>query len=175
MSRHFKTIIPLLGEGITMDDIDTKKGFRGMFSYDINRPYLDNHVFLVYSRTTTGFSIERDKRLKALSCFYNRKVIHIKGISFLCYCFVCYKPSIKHILSNKWAIPDYEKLKIFKFWNFTDDDINDYMLHPSDILFSETYEPVVIPEWDKELSEEDALYFEMPTQDNNKSLTARDE
>ena len=174
MSRHFKAIIPLLGESITMDDIDTKKGFRGMFSYDINRPYLDNHVFLVYSRVTTGTSIERDKRLKSLFCFYNRKVIKIKGISFLCYCFVCYKPSIKAILSNKWCISDSDKLRIFKFWDFTDDSINDYMLHPSDILFSETYEPVVIPEWDY-VEEYEDFCLDIPVQENNKTLAARDE
>ncbi len=149
MSLHFKTIIPLLGPEITLDDISVDKGFRGAFSYDINRPTLDNHIFLIYSRTTTGFSIERDKRLKSLGSFYSRREIKIKGITFLCYTFVIINPSIRYIKSNLNSMISYKDLlRIAKFWNFTDDDINKYTLRIQMDIFSEQFEQVVIPEWD---------------------------
>lgn len=147
---HLKMIIPLLGWGLKLEDIDQSKGFRGVFSYDINRPSLDNHIFLLYSRKTTAFSIDRDARLKSLPSFYSRREVRIKGITFLCYTFVISNPNIRKIKDNCFgSLTDFEKMRIFKFWNFTDDDINNFMLHPIDIdVKVEQFEQKVIPEWD---------------------------
>lgn len=165
MKPHLKMIVPLLGYGITLADIDQRRGFRGVFSYDINRPSLDNHIFLIYSRMTTGFSIERDARLKSLPSYYSRREIRIKGITFLCYTFVITDRNVRRIKDNVFSLNDGEKMRIFKFWNFTDDDINYYMLHPDDVFNFEQFEQKVIPEWDY-----------IPDEwDYKESLTARDE
>lgn len=174
MSKHFKAIIPLLGEGITLDDIDPKKGFIGAYSYDINRPSLDQHIFLLYIFITTGFSIDRDKRLKALPTFRSRRIVKIKGFSIACYTFGNNIPGVRSIIDDRWNVNDNDKLKIFKFWNFTDDDINQYMLHPIGNLFSETFEQIVVPEWDCPKEELNSSSFAVPKR-NTKSLAARDE
>ena len=148
MKPYLKMIIPLLGWGLTLEDISIDKGFRGVFSYDINRPSLDNHIFLLYSNTTTGFSIDRDVRLKSLPTFYSRRRIKIKGIMFLCYTFIIVSNSIRKLKSSSLWLNDYEKMRIFKFWNFTDNEINYYMLHPNDVNSFEQFEQKVIPEWD---------------------------
>jgi len=149
MSVHYKMAIPLLGWGLKLEDVDRDKGFRGVFSYDINRPSLDHHIFLMYSNTTTGFSIERDARLKSLPTFYSRRRVKIKGITFLCYTFIVVSDAIRSILSNTFMMNDGDRMRIFKFWNFTDDDVNNWMLHQELAEFEfERFEQKVIPEWD---------------------------
>lgn len=175
MSKHFKAIIPLLGEGIIPEDINPKKGFIGAYSYDMNRPTLDHHIFLLYVYIVTGFFMERDKRLKALPAYCSRRIVHIKGYSLACYTFDNDNESIRSIIDNRWFVKDDDKLRIFKFWNFTDDDINQYMLHPDGNLFSETFEQVVVPEWDIEKDYTQVYSFTIPMEQQQKSLAARDE
>lgn len=148
MSRHFKAIIPLLGDTVKLEDIDTKKGFVGAYSYDINRPSLDQHVFLMYVYIVTPFFLERDARLKQLPTFRSRRTVHIKDFCLVCYTFGNNIEPIRNIISDSWLLDDKDKLRIFKFWNFLDDDINWYMLHPEEKIFGETFKQVVVPEWD---------------------------
>lgn len=148
MSKHFKTIIPLLSNDLVLDDIKVENGFVGAFSYDINRPTLDQHIFLLYIYNVTNFFKERDARLKACPTFRSRRTVRIKGFLIVCYTFYNNQRSIRSIIDDRWLVNDEDKLRIFKFWNFTDNDINQYMLHPDINLFSETFKQVVIPEWD---------------------------
>lgn len=161
MSLHFKAIIPLLGEGITLDDIDPKKGFIGAYSYDLNRPTLETHFFLLYIFITTNFSIDRDKRLKSLPTFRSKKIVHIKGFSIACYAFNN-NESMNSIVDDRWFVKDEDRLRIFKFWNFTDESINQYMLHPETHIFSETFEHVAVPLWDDPPEYQTKYQLEVP-------------
>ena len=147
MSIHMKLIIPLLGLDFKKEDFELSSGFIEAYSYDINRPYLDNHIFLLYVDEVTNESISRDARFKKIPSFYNKLIIQINGISFVCYTFVITNKVINDIKSDSATIPENGLLRIYKFWNFTDDEVNHFMF---DIIYlqSHLFENKSVPEWD---------------------------
>lgn len=147
MSIHLKLIIPLLGFDFKKEDFDPKNGFMQAYTCDINRPYLDNHIFLLYSSVVTNESIERDTRFKKIPSFYNRLDVWINGMLFICYTFVITNKVIKDIKSNSNNIPENGLLRVYKFWSFTDDEINHFMFD-SIYLIEHQFEPNCVPEWD---------------------------
>lgn len=147
MSIHMKLIIPLLGFDFKKEDLDPSNGFMEAYSYDINRPSLDNHIFLMYDSTVTNESIERDERFKQMPSFYSRRDVWIGGHLFICYTFVIINKVIKNIKSNSCIIPENGLLRIYKFWNFTDDELNHFMFDNT-YLISHQFKEAVVPEWD---------------------------
>lgn len=147
MSIHMKLIIPLLGLDFKREDLDPKNGFMEAYSYDINRPSLDNHIFLLYDSTVTNESIERDARFKKIPSFYSRRDVWIKGHLFICYTFVITNKTIKDIKSNSNIIPENGLLRIYKFWNFTDNELNRFMFN-NIYLITNQFEISSVPEWD---------------------------
>ena len=147
MSIHMKLIIPLLGLDFKREDLNPKNGFMEAYSCDINRPSLDNHIFLVYDSNVTNKSIERDNRFKKIPSFYSRRDIWIKDHLFICYTFVITNKVIKDIKSNSCTIPNNGLLRIYKFWNFTDDELNHFMFDNT-YLISHQFKETVVPEWD---------------------------
>ena len=147
MSIHMKLIIPLLGFDFKKEDLLPENGFMDAYSYDINRPSLDNHIFLLYDDTVTNVSIERDKRFKNIPSFYSRINISIKGHLFICYTFVITNEVIKVIKSNGASIPQNGLLRIYKFWSFTDDELNHFMFDNT-YLITHQFKENLVPEWD---------------------------
>ena len=47
MSNITKTIIPLIDDDLTLEDFSESTGFEAVYYEDINRPYLDNHIFII--------------------------------------------------------------------------------------------------------------------------------
>ena len=131
MSKTDKLIIPLLDENITLDDISAEAGFIGIYSEDINRPYLDNHIFLLYDlANTTTKAYVRDKKLRSSKYLYGVYNVKIIGNEFVMYVFNIVSNTIKNIKRNAFVFTDKEKMRIFTFWNFTDSDINSFLLNP---------------------------------------------
>ena len=132
MSTTYKFIIPLLNENITLKDISNQAGFVDIYSEDINRPYLDNHIFLMYDMSTTKEAFETNIKLKSMKNLYNVYNIKINNNSYTLYAFTITSKSIKNIKRNAFSFSDKEKMRIFAFWNFT--DINAFMLNPMSLL-----------------------------------------
>lgn len=147
MSIHMKLIIPLLGLDFKKEDFLLENGFMQAYNYDINRPYLDNHIFLLYDSTVTNESIERDLRFKNIPSFFNRLDVYIKGTLFICYTFVITNKVIKDIKSNTNTIPEKGLLRIYRFWDFTDDEIN-HLMFDNTYLINHQFEQTTVPEWD---------------------------
>lgn len=147
MSIHLKLIIPLLGLDFKREDLKHENGFMEAYTYDINRPSLDNHIFLLYDRTVTNESIERDERFKKIPSFYSRIEVQIKGHLYICYTFVITQKPIDSIKSGSTMIPEYGLLRIYRFWNFTDDEVNRFMFDIT-YLNKHKYETTSVPEWD---------------------------
>lgn len=147
MSIHMKLIIPLLGLSFKKEDFLLENGFMQAYSYDINRPSLDNHIFLLYDGTVTNESIERDVRFKNIPSFYSRRDVWINEHFFICYTFVITNKVIKDIKSNNACIPENGLLRIYKFWNFTDDELNHFMFD-STYLINCQFKDITVPEWD---------------------------
>lgn len=118
MSNILKVMLPLIDENISLNDISEKEGFKDAYIEDINRPYLDNHIFLMYdwddNKSTRVFY-----KFKNIKSFYGYKIIYINKKSYIVYTFT--SNGIINRLKNGTAIlRDINKVRILQFWNFKD-------------------------------------------------------
>lgn len=117
MSNIYKAIIPLIDENISLDDIldDT---FVGCYLEDKNRPFLDSHIFLLYKwgdkKSTKVFY-----KFRNIKSFYGYKVMYINNESYIVYTFSS-NPNIRRISSGNIILGSLLKLRILRFWQFTD-------------------------------------------------------
>ena len=117
MSNIIKAIIPLIDESITLEDIldDT---FIGCYIEDINRPYLDDHIFLLY-KWGDYKSSKVFYNFKKAKSFYGYKIMYINGESFIIYTFTS-NSSIRSLKKGNSVLGSIAKLRILRFWQFTD-------------------------------------------------------
>ena len=59
MNNLLKLAIPLLNTDIKLSDIDSTTGFVGAYFEDINKPYLTDHMFLMYDDTVKGDNVAK--------------------------------------------------------------------------------------------------------------------
>lgn len=118
MSELKKVITPLIDTGISIEDISESEGFVDIFFEDINRPYLDNHVFLLYDwgkkKSTKVFY-----KYKNLSSFYGYKVMYIEGKPYILYAFTS-NGLINRLKRGIAILRDVNKQRILQFWQFKD-------------------------------------------------------
>lgn len=146
MSTSLKFIIPLLDNNLTLQDLSLKAGFLGAYTQDINRPYLDNHIFLVYAPICwTKEAENRRDKFETLKTIYRKYYVTIDGQNYLVYAFVLNR-AIKSIMSNCVMLSSKEKFRIISFWNLTDKDINEFMMNPLYLIGE--FKELVLPEED---------------------------
>jgi len=131
MSNMMKLIIPLLDEGLVKEDFTKEAGFVNAYMFDKNRPYLDNHIFLVYKLPIQGkeaFNREVNFSTKCTN-IQGFTVQEIKGEPYKIYAFPILNSDIKRILEKREK-PKYTKssIRILAFWRGYDDDVNAIML-----------------------------------------------
>lgn len=118
MSKLKKVVFPLIDEGLSIDDLSEEKGFVDMYFEDINRPYLDNHLFLLYNWNDKRSS-EVFYKYKSLPTFYGYRVMYINNVPYIVYTFI--SNSLINRLKNGAAIlRDINKQRILQFWQFSD-------------------------------------------------------
>ena len=117
MSNIYKVIIPLIDESITLNDIKDDT-FVGCYTEDINRPYLDSHIFLLY-KWSENKSTKVFYNFKKAKSFYGYKVMYINGECFIVYTFTS-NPSIQGLKNGYSTLGSIPKLRILRFWQFTD-------------------------------------------------------
>ena len=113
-------ILPLIDDSITLDDISINSGFINAYTEDINRPYLEDKVFLLYdSKVNTVESMNRFRKFRDLDTLYNMKYIQINKHPYTVYCFSnpTYKKDISSLISIGKTITTDASVKILKFWN----------------------------------------------------------
>lgn len=126
-----KLIIPLLDEALVKEDFTKEAGFVNAYMFDKNRPYLDNHIFLVYKLPIQGkeaFNREVNFSTKCTN-IQGFTVQEIKGEPYKIYAFPILNSDIKRILEKREK-PKYTKssIRILAFWRGYDDDVNAIML-----------------------------------------------
>lgn len=144
MSNITKTIIPLIDDGLTMDDFSENTGFEAVYYEDINRPYLDDHIFLMYNWEDKRCS-KIFYKFKKLKSFYGYRVIYINNICHIVYTFTS-NSLINRIKRGAAILRDVNKVRILQFWNFKDAWITLNVMRgtitcdpPSDILPEEDF------------------------------------
>lgn len=97
-------------------------GFINAFVEDINKPWLDNHIFILYKTSSIIPSLE--KEFKQNKYYYDTQNIVIDNVFYTKFIFIIpkeYKILIKGLKDNKLTnILPSDKLKILKFWNCLD-------------------------------------------------------
>lgn len=146
MSNILKTIIPLIDDNISKEDINESEGFINAYTEDINRPYLDCHVFLMYNWDDIK-SVRVFYKFRNLSSFYGYKIIYIKGKPYIVYTFVS-NSLINRLKRGTAILRDVNKLRILQFWQFKDPWITLNVMRgtiscdsPQEVLPEEDYLP----------------------------------
>ena len=144
MSNITKTIIPLIDDNLTLDDFSEKTGFEAVYYEDINRPYLDNHIFLMYDWEDKRCS-KIFYKFKNLKSFYGYRVVYIKDKCHIIYIFTS-NSLINRIKRGVANLRDVNKIRILQFWGFKDAWITINVMRgtiacdpPSDIVPEEDY------------------------------------
>lgn len=93
--------------------------FINAYVSDINRPYLDNHIFVLFEYDTVIYN-SIDKCMKDNKYFYDNKLISINNVLYSEYIFVIpneYK-SVVHTIKDGYynIITSDSKEKIISFW-----------------------------------------------------------
>lgn len=130
MNLHHKLIFPLLDENLELEDISKESGFSGIFESDINRFWLDNHIFLLYKRTMDPQSLKTRKKLFKSPNLSGLWKIKIKGVLYTLFCFTR-TLEISFIMKSSF-VTNKERKRICRFWLFTDTEITDF-------IFGDTY------------------------------------
>lgn len=118
MSNITKTIIPLIDDSLTLEDFSEKEGFEGVYYEDINRPYLDSHIFLMYNWDDKK-SAKVFYKMKKISSFYGYKILYLSGKPHIVYTFTM-NPLIKRLKNGTCILRDVNKVRILQFWQFKD-------------------------------------------------------
>lgn len=113
-------IVPLLDDNLTWVDLTLESGFINAFTTDINRPYLEDKVFLVYdSSVNTIESLTRFRKFSHLDTIYNIRYITINKKHYTVYCFSNpkYKKDIRCLQDIGKTYSSDAMLEINRFWN----------------------------------------------------------
>lgn len=153
MSLLYKLAIPLLDNDLRKEDFEAKEGFINVYSYNKNRPDLDNHVFLIYDASV--HNPEREYRFYNMKNLYKRYIEYINNKAYYIYVFPCIDADLRNLL-NKGAKPKNvnNSSRILTFWCGWENDVNNYMFYKSYKLYN-NWESV--PEYDYRLSEEEMM------------------
>jgi hypothetical protein len=153
MSTQMKLIIPLLDPDITKDDISEEAGFVDGYLYDINRPDLDDNIFLMYKTDTNNVkAVRREEKFKNSQYIKNKRFIKINNVYYIIYCFVILNNDIRLIKQGLSLSSISSSFNILSFWNGRDLTVNRAILH---VCEPYTIQPDMVPEEDYILDDED--------------------
>lgn len=140
-------ILPFIFE--KKDILFHKYGFVNAFLEDINKPWLDNHIFILFKTCSISSSIENE--LKSNKYYYDTKQIVIDNISYDEYIFTIpteYKKVINSFKTFSYDVLTTEdKIKILKFWDCFDFAHINELLN-TNIEYKPLKEKEIIPEED---------------------------
>lgn len=120
MSDLIKIAIPLINDNISLSDINEKTEFYNAYLYNKNKPFLDNHIFLLYKMNDwSEEKIKTFKKLKSINNFYGCFDFYKDGNLYKLFIFTSNK-TINLLKEGKISLTDSQKIKVLKFWNFND-------------------------------------------------------
>lgn len=128
MSTSLKLLIPIASGNLKLEDIDPKNGFVDAYTRDINKPYLDNHIFLMFKFGTNSHKKWfRHDRMKNDVNRYNTFTYQIKGELYTVYCFCIDNRLMKSMIKEYPQLTKSEKIRIGTFWNGTDENVSNFI------------------------------------------------
>ena len=120
MSDLIKLAIPLIDNELNLTDISKETGFVGAYFEDMNRPYLDYHIFLLYDANAKGSKVWTTmQKLKNFKSFYNQRILYINKKPYYLYTFTS-NTAINNRHNGRIWLNENCKLRVLQFWQFTD-------------------------------------------------------
>ena len=120
MSHVKNAAICLLDDKITFNDIGPESGLVDAYFYDLDRPFLDNHIFLMYDPESKGKYVSSAiYRMKQLDSFYNSRTITVHGKPYYVYCYTT-NPVINKLKKGAVICNNAQKLRLVNFWKGKD-------------------------------------------------------
>lgn len=128
MSTQMKLIIPLLDKNIKKEYLTAEAGFVNAYSWDKNRPYIDNCIFLVYTTPPeTEIAKERAFVFSGLKSLYKIYYIRSKGKAYIVYAIVIIDSDIKCFLKGHRHTKQKTFSRILQFWSGSDLQVLKYL------------------------------------------------
>ena len=153
MSLQMKLIIPLLDDEITKEDISPEAGFIDAYNYDINRPSLEDCIFLMYDETCrTDAANKRYYKFSKLKTIRSRKTICVNKHPYIIYTFVVTNTDLHNLLKGMRHTKTASYTRFVQFWSASDGMVNRYVLFP---MTDFNYERHSVPEADYQYTLED--------------------
>jgi hypothetical protein len=130
MSLLYKIIAPLLDKELKKEDLDQNIGFVGMYGKDKNRPWLDNHFFLIYDigkNPTENY--KRECRFEKHTNIYDSSIQQINGKYYKIYVYPILNKDIKETLETGEKPRHIENInRILLFWLGHDLEVSNFIL-----------------------------------------------
>lgn len=146
MSTLEKLIIPFLSDSITREDVSEEAGFLHLYTSDINRPYMDDCIFLLYDvETKTKEARLREFKFRSLKEISYSKCIRINNKYYMLYIFPIINKDIERFKNGLRHSSKDGFIKILKFWNGSDEKITEYLMGT---LLSYDHTDISVPEED---------------------------
>ena len=146
MSNIAKVILPLVDEKFDLKDFSDKEGFVGVYFEDINRPFLDNHVFIMYNWDNKA-STKVFYKFKDMKSFYGYKIMYVKDVPYILYTFTS-NSIVNRLKKGIATLRDVNKLRILQFWQFSDSWVTSNVMRgtvicdpPTEVVPEEDYLP----------------------------------
>lgn len=140
-----KIAIPLLNENLELKDIQDQSGFVGAYFEDINKPFLDNHIFLMYDYSSKGKNLANCiHKLHKLNNKYSSRVVYIKNKPYLVFSYTI-DYTIRNLRDGNIILNPIQKQRVLKFWGMKDSWV------ANNVLLGTMYEhpePQILPEED---------------------------
>lgn len=161
MSTSLKLILPLTLYPITLSMLSKEAGFVDAFTNDINKPWLEDRIFLMYefdmSTAKKAIRFEKMRRmgLKPYKYKINKKWYHIYALPYT---------NKDIILSKTWEFirlyNTNDLYKILAFWKNTDKDLTTLIF--SNNLNTTKFEKSYVPEEDEPSDNIEGLTINKP-------------
>ena len=146
MSLQMKLIIPLLDKEITKEDLSIEAGFIDAYNCDINRPALDDCIFLLYDANKhTEASNKRFSKFEKLKTIRSHKIIYVNNKPCSVYAFVIINNDIRNLLKGLRHTKTSSYTRFVQFWGADDGVVNRYIVFPTEPF---NYEARSVPEAD---------------------------
>ena len=146
MSLQMKLIIPLLDKEITKEDLSPEAGFIDAYNYDMNRPSLDNCIFLMYdANKRTEKANKRFQKFEKLSTIRSHITIYVNNKPYSVYAFVIINHDIWNLLKGLRHTKTSSYSQFVQFWGASDGAVNRYIVRPTEPF---NYEVHSVPEAD---------------------------
>ena len=145
MSNLLKIAIPLLNNKIEWKDIQDCSGFVGAYFEDKNRPFLNDHLFLLYdAESKEESSLKCMYKLNSLDNIYETHIVYIKDKPYTVFTFTI-NGTIRRLRDGNIILNPVQKQRVLDFWKAKDAWVMNNVLLGT---MYEQPEPSILPEED---------------------------